>query len=86
MLKNSNLAGKQIWYFTAPASVPISSLKEMSFSDATKGKPVLSYKDSDYGFVDSAEDKTYTKIMVPSSSDDSYKYGNKLKGQSRNRN
>ncbi|KAI9052449.1 hypothetical protein LZ554_003794 [Drepanopeziza brunnea f. sp. 'monogermtubi'] len=77
MLRGSNLAGKQIWYFTAPASVPISSLKEISLSDATNGKSVLSYKENDYGFMESAEDKTYTKIMVPSSSHDGYKYASK---------
>ncbi|KAK2628980.1 hypothetical protein QTJ16_002083 [Diplocarpon rosae] len=78
LLESSSLEGKQIWYFTAPASVPISSIKEMSLSDAKDGKAILSYKNNDYGFTkDSIEDKTYTKIMVPSSSDKVYKSASK---------
>ncbi|PBP20835.1 hypothetical protein BUE80_DR008455 [Diplocarpon rosae] len=78
LLEKSSLEGKQIWYFTAPASIPISSIKEMSLSDAKDGKAILSYKDNDYGFTkDSIEDKAYTKIMVPSSSDKVYKYASK---------
>ena len=74
MFEKSNLKGKQIWYFTAPASVPISSIESMSLLDVKAGEPVLKHKNDDYGFMqDSAEDKTYTKIMVPSSSDNGYK-------------
>ncbi|TVY36548.1 hypothetical protein LSUB1_G005557 [Lachnellula subtilissima] len=71
--KKSSLEGKQIWYFTAPASVPISSVKKMSLSAVEDGEKVCSHNNHDYGFVkDTAEDKTYTKIMVPNSSDDGY--------------
>ncbi|CAL3971847.1 hypothetical protein PZA11_005116 [Diplocarpon coronariae] len=74
LLEKSSLEGKQIWYFTAPASIPISTIKEMSLSDAKDGKEILSYMGNSYGFrKDSTEGKTYTKIMVPSSSDDVYK-------------
>ncbi|TVY57269.1 hypothetical protein LSUE1_G008278 [Lachnellula suecica] len=72
--KKSSLKGKEIWYFTAPASMPISSLKEMSLSAMKKGEKVCSYDNNDYGFIqDTVEDKTYTKIMVPNSSDDVYR-------------
>ncbi|TVY46876.1 hypothetical protein LOCC1_G002795 [Lachnellula occidentalis] len=71
--KKSSLEGKQIWYFTAPASVPISSVKKMSLSAVENGEKVCSHNNYEYGFVkDTAEDKTYTKIMVPNSSDDGY--------------
>ncbi|KAG4437002.1 hypothetical protein IFR05_007506 [Cadophora sp. M221] len=77
MLKKSSLEGKQIWYFTAPASVPISSIKAMSLLDAKNGKTVLIHEGNDYGFMkDSAEDTTYTRIMVPSS-DAGYKAASK---------
>jgi DNA-directed RNA polymerase I subunit RPA34.5 len=70
MFKRSNIEGKQIWYFTAPASVSISSIQAMFLEDATAGKAILNHNGSEYGFMrDSAEDKTYTKIMVPQSSD-----------------
>jgi hypothetical protein len=46
----------------------------MSLLDVKNGSSILQHKGEDYGFVqDSAEDKTYTKIMVPSSSDDGYR-------------
>ncbi|KAH7369836.1 DNA-directed RNA polymerase I subunit RPA34.5-domain-containing protein [Rhexocercosporidium sp. MPI-PUGE-AT-0058] len=77
MLKKSSLEGKQIWYFTAPASVPISSIKAMSLLDATNGKSVLTHDGNDYGFIkDSVEDTAYTRIMVPSS-DAGYKAASK---------
>ncbi|CZS98353.1 uncharacterized protein RAG0_07132 [Rhynchosporium agropyri] len=67
-LKNSSLEGKQIWYFTAPASVPIGSIKAMNLLDAKSGKTVLTYDGDDYGFLkDTVEDTIYTRIMVPSS-------------------
>jgi len=70
LFKEADLEGKQIWYFTAPGSVPISSIQHMSLQDAKDGKKIFSHNGKDYGFVqDVAEDKTYTKIMVPSSKD-----------------
>jgi len=76
MFKKSSLEGKQIWYFTAPSSLPISSMGQISLKDASDGKPIVNHKDMEYGFVrDSAEDKTYTKIMVPNGSDNGYRMG-----------
>ncbi|KAE9369521.1 hypothetical protein N431DRAFT_469423 [Stipitochalara longipes BDJ] len=74
IFNNLSLEGKQIWYFTAPASLPVSSIRQMSLRDAIDSKPIVNHKGHDYGFVrDSAEDKTYTKIMVPNGSDDGYR-------------
>ena len=76
IFKRSKLQGKQIWYFTAPASLPISSIGHMSLKDAIDSKPIVNHEDMEYGFVrDSAEDRTYTKIMVPNGSDDGYRMG-----------
>jgi hypothetical protein len=76
MFRKSNLEGKQIWYFTAPASLPVSSIGEMSLNDATTSRAILNSKSAEYRFIrDSAEDKTYTKIMVPHGSDDGYRMG-----------
>lgn len=73
LLNKSNLKGKQIWYFTAPASIPISEIEQMSMLDADTGEAILNHKGSDYGFVqDTTGDKTYTRIMIPSDSDDAY--------------
>jgi DNA-directed RNA polymerase I subunit RPA34.5 len=70
------LEGKQIWYITAPASVPLSSIEQVSLRDIEKNKKVLSHMGNDYGFIqDAAEVKTYSKIMTPNSSDDGYRTG-----------
>lgn len=72
--KKSSLEGKKIWYFTAPVSVPMSSIKNMSLKDAKDGKPILEHNGDQYGFVqDSAQDKTHTKIIVPKGSEDGYR-------------
>ena len=76
MFKKSSLDGKQIWYFTAPASLPISSIGQMPLKAAIVGKAILNHKGNEYGFMrDFAEDKTYTKIMMPYGSDDGYRTG-----------
>lgn len=64
----SKLEGKQIWYFTAPASVPISAIKEMSLLDMKSGEVIYSQKGSDYGFVqDTSKDSINARVMVPCS-------------------
>ena len=76
LFKKSNLEGKQIWYMTAPASVPISSIQKTSLVKITNGNAVLSHNGNDYRIIqDSSEDITYTKVMVPKSSDDGYRAG-----------
>lgn len=77
----TNLEGKLIWYFTAPASVQISSIQQISLGAVEDGKIILSNKSSDYGFIqESAEDRTYSKIMVPRGSEGGY-YAGKIFGQ-----
>ncbi|CAG8979588.1 hypothetical protein HYALB_00010789 [Hymenoscyphus albidus] len=72
--KSSRLGGKQIWYFTAPASVPIDSIQEMSLLGAKNRDVVYSQDGNDYGFSKTeAEENTYTSILVPSSSENGYK-------------
>lgn len=76
LFNKSNLEGKEIWYITAPASVPIAKVKEMSLQDAKSGRAVFSQDGNDYGFVhDPLDDKTFTKILIPSSSKDGYSIG-----------
>jgi len=73
LFKKSNLEGKQIWYITAPASVSISSIEQISLQDIKEGKPILSHGGNNYGLSqDIAVDKTYTKILAPNESNDGY--------------
>lgn len=72
----SNLTGRQIWYITAPASVPISAIKKVSLKDAQGGKPALSHNGEEYGFVQNeVEDNRYSRIMLPDEAGSSYHLG-----------
>ncbi|PSS09061.1 hypothetical protein M430DRAFT_53620 [Amorphotheca resinae ATCC 22711] len=74
LFKESNLQGKQIWYITAPASAPLSSIEELSLLDIKEHRKVLSHKGDNYGFFeDESEATAITKVLVPSSSDDGYR-------------
>jgi hypothetical protein len=73
---SSNMTGKQLWYITAPASVPISAVKQVSLENVHQGKSVLSLNGQEYGFVqDQTKDKGYTKIMVPNEKGTMYRIG-----------
>ncbi|KAE8390214.1 DNA-directed RNA polymerase I subunit RPA34.5-domain-containing protein [Aspergillus alliaceus] len=45
----SDLRGKQVYHITAPASLPLSKVKEISLSKVMKGEPVLKHEDVQYG-------------------------------------
>lgn len=73
---NQNLAGKQVWYITAPASVPISAIKKVSLQDVSLGKPSVFLNGQDYGFVENkTEDRGHAKIMIPDKSSSTYRLG-----------
>lgn len=76
LFDDSKLEGKQIWYITAPATVSIDTIKDMSLRGAKSGNVVLSHNGVEYGFVeDTAENKTYTKLMLPNKAKDGYRIG-----------
>ncbi|KAJ9303909.1 hypothetical protein DTO217A2_6609 [Paecilomyces variotii] len=45
----SDLRGKQIFHITAPASLPLSSIKEVSLAKVLSGEPVLEHRGVQYG-------------------------------------
>ncbi|KAI1377966.1 hypothetical protein F4677DRAFT_31615 [Hypoxylon crocopeplum] len=72
---NANLEGKQVWYFTAPASLPITVLKDMEIdlSKAATSEALLSYKGDDYGLdLESHATSTQIQLLIPSQGGDSY--------------
>ncbi|KAI9822463.1 MAG: hypothetical protein M1827_000182 [Pycnora praestabilis] len=74
LLTSSKLDAKQLWYITAPASVPITSIKEVALDSINKGGLTLSHDGADYGFTTSSEgERTRTKLLVPSQSGDGYR-------------
>ncbi|KAI5309905.1 hypothetical protein KEM55_002160 [Ascosphaera atra] len=44
----SNLEGKQVWHITAPASVPLSSIKQLALDAVAQGQPILSHDGKQY--------------------------------------
>ncbi|KAJ2969061.1 hypothetical protein NUW58_g10078 [Xylaria curta] len=72
---NANLEGKQVWYFTAPASLPITVLKDMEIdlSKATNGGPLLTHNGDNYGLdIESYATNTQIQLLIPSSGGDKY--------------
>ncbi|KAJ5341233.1 hypothetical protein N7541_010357 [Penicillium brevicompactum] len=45
----SNLDGKQIFHITAPASLPLSKVKEVSMAKLMQGEPLISHDGVNYG-------------------------------------
>jgi len=74
-LSSANLEDKQVWYFTAPASLPITVLKDMEIdlAKATQGGALLTHKGDDYGLdLEAHATTTQIQLLIPSSSGDKY--------------
>lgn len=71
----SNLVGKQIWHITAPVSVPLTSVKEVSSDEIQSGASVLSYKGAHYGLVPDSdvEQASNRVLLLPSIQRNDYK-------------
>ena len=74
MFSPTNLAGKEIWHITAPSSVPISSIKEMSQQSILARSSILSYEGSNYGLIPNSS--TDEALLLPSAEDNDYKSHN----------
>ncbi|KAL8686070.1 MAG: hypothetical protein Q9224_005561, partial [Gallowayella concinna] len=68
------LRGKQIWHITAPAIVPVNSIKDVPLQKVAEGGSILSYKGGDYGLVTEADaDYDGKVLLVPSAEDNDYR-------------
>ena len=74
MFSPTNLAGKEIWHITAPSSVPISSIKEVSQQSILSRSSILSHKGSNYGLIPNSS--TEQALLLPSAEDNNYKSHN----------
>jgi hypothetical protein len=64
-----------VWYFTAPASLPITVLKDMEIdlSKATRGESLLTHKGDNYGLdLESYATSTQIQLLIPSQGGDKY--------------
>ncbi|KAG6104946.1 hypothetical protein E4U31_001680 [Claviceps sp. LM219 group G6] len=65
----ANLQGKQVWYFTVPANVPISVVQNMEIpmNQSNRDDRVFSHDNEDYGIsFDSMVPKSSIQILIPS--------------------
>lgn len=75
-LSKSNLEGKQVWYFTAPASLPITVLKDMEIdlAKATAGGALLNLQSGSYGLdLEPFATNTQIQLLIPSKGTNEYK-------------
>ena len=72
MFSRSSLTGKQIWHITAPSSVPVDLIKQVSLESVAKGEAALNYKDTDYGFAVNGEGSQTSKKLLVAGADSSY--------------
>ncbi|KAI1002848.1 hypothetical protein K3495_g5356 [Podosphaera aphanis] len=66
LFSKSNLEGKQIWYFTAPVSLSVSSLPEISMAAILSGSPVVKHDNDEYGFLSEPTDcRNLAQVLIP---------------------
>lgn len=57
------LEGKQVWYISAPSTMPITRLESVDVSAALKGAPVLEHNGVTYNMTQA--DETSTTLLLP---------------------
>lgn len=62
------MEGKQVWYITAPASLPVTVVQDLSIplDSAQKGLPVLTHNGDDYrlAFEDPSASSSF-RLLIP---------------------
>lgn len=74
----ANMQGKEVWYFTVPANVPISVVQNMEIpmSQSRRGDSIFSHDGEDYGIsLDSMTPKSSIQILIPSPNGTRYQSG-----------
>ncbi|KAK6085273.1 DNA-directed RNA polymerase I subunit [Seiridium cupressi] len=74
-LSKSNLEGKQVWYFTAPASLPITVIKDMEIdlAKAQSGGAILNHQGDAYGLdLEPYTTSSQIQLLIPSKGGDKY--------------
>lgn len=74
ILAPSNLQGKQIWHITAPDSVPISLVREVSMQNIGNHVSILEYHGAKYGLVPElgGEQASSRTLLLPSTQTNDY--------------
>lgn len=71
----AQMQGKQVWYITAPASLPITMMQDLTIplDDADEGKPILTHNGEDYSaaYENSATSSSF-RLLIPNKKGDEY--------------
>lgn len=71
----AQMEGKQVWYITTPASLPVTLVHDLTIpmDEAEKGKPVLSHNGEDYRMAfDNPSASSSFRLLVPNKKGDEY--------------
>ena len=76
VLAPSYLQGKQLWHITAPESVPISLIKEVSTENIGNGSSILEHRGAKYGLVPESEFEQASgrSLLLPSTQTNNYRH------------
>ena len=64
VLREDYLRGKQIWHITAPASVPIDTIKEVPVQKVATGEAILKHEENEYGLVAETDLTSNRKVLL----------------------
>ncbi|KAK0611537.1 DNA-directed RNA polymerase I subunit RPA34.5-domain-containing protein [Immersiella caudata] len=75
IFRDAKTQGKQIWYFTVPASLPIEVVQEhaIPLSEIQAGKPVFAYDGADYIASAGQVVDTSITVLIPNKAGNKYK-------------
>lgn len=67
---SGDLTGKEVWHITAPATIPLTLIKEFDLAAVDSGCPILTHKKRDYGFQTGVID--FDHLLLPRPNGSSY--------------
>lgn len=73
--EKAKMDGKQVWYITAPASLPVTVVQDLTIpmDEAQKGMPVLSHDGDDYRLAfDNPAASSSFRLLIPNKNGDEY--------------
>lgn len=73
--EKAKMDGKQVWYITAPASLPVTVVQDLTIpmDQAQKGLPVLSHNGDDYRMAfDNPAASSSFRLLIPNKNGDEY--------------
>lgn len=67
---SGDLTNKQVWHITAPAAIPMSSMKQFSARALSNGNPLFTHGKRQYGFSTGSQDEKH--LLVPENARSSF--------------